>query len=76
MIEIIRAACYNDYASRHASTECEKSKFFFRIRITMYERILTDFDIRTIMDSGQVFRIRPLLRDGAPASGAETGSSP
>ncbi len=42
----------------------------------MYERILTDFDIRTIMDSGQVFRIRPLLRDGAPASGAETGSSP
>ena len=42
----------------------------------MYERILTDFDIRTIMDSGQVFRIRPLPRNGAPASGAETGNSP
>lgn len=26
----------------------------------MYERMLTDFDIHRIMDSGQVFRIRPL----------------
>ena len=33
------------------------------MEIPMYERILTDFDIRTIMNSGQVFRIRPLLRD-------------
>ena len=30
----------------------------------MYERIVTDFDIRTIMDSGQVFRIRPLSAAG------------
>ena len=39
----------------------------------MYERILTDFDIRTIMNSGQVFRIRPLLRDsGFSAAAGET----
>ena len=30
----------------------------------MYERILTDFDIKSIMDSGQVFRIRPLSAAG------------
>lgn len=42
----------------------------------MYERILTDFDIRTIMDSGQVFRIRPLPLESAPISCAETGGSP
>ena len=39
----------------------------------MYERILTDFDIRTIMNSGQVFRIRPLLRDsGFTTAAGET----
>ncbi len=39
----------------------------------MYERILTDFDIRTILNSGQVFRIRPLLRDsGFSAAAGET----
>ena len=35
---------------------------------SMYESLLTDFDIQRIMDSGQVFRIRPLTaadgRDG------------
>ena len=46
------------------------------MRINMYERILTDFDIRTIMDSGQVFRIRPLPLESAPISCAETGGSP
>ena len=39
----------------------------------MYERILTDFDIRTILNSGQVFRIRPLLRDsGFTTAAGET----
>lgn len=43
------------------------------MEIPMYERILTDFDIRTIMNSGQVFRIRPLLRDsGFPTAAGET----
>ena len=43
------------------------------MEIPMYERILTDFDIRTIMNSGQVFRIRPLLRDsGFSAAAGET----
>ncbi|HIY59257.1 MAG TPA: 8-oxoguanine DNA glycosylase [Candidatus Eisenbergiella pullistercoris] len=36
----------------------------------MYERILTDFDIRTILNSGQVFRIRPLLRDSGFSTAA------
>ena len=43
------------------------------MEIPMYERILTDFDIRTIMNSGQVFRIRPLLRDsGFTTAAGET----
>ena len=43
------------------------------MEIPMYERILTDFDIRTILNSGQVFRIRPLLRDsGFSAAAGET----
>ena len=41
------------------------------MEIPMYERILTDFDIRTIMNSGQVFRIRPLLRDSGFSTAAD-----
>ena len=39
----------------------------------MYERILTDFNIRTIMDSGQVFRIRPLSpEEPAPPAASDS----
>ena len=42
----------------------------------MYERIQTDFDIHTIKDSGQVFRIRPLsAEETAAASEGSDGAS-
>ena len=42
---------------------------------SMYESLLTDFDIQRIMDSGQVFRIRPLTAaDGRDSFLAAAGN--